>query len=214
MRYVIKNVKTDGTFLLKVRGIAQRKPSHTVWRDQQRARGIFSKRKWRQRRNRQRSKLVVNNSWLRPERIWQAYKQRPRQKEVWEGTRCIQRAYFLLNSYDVKNLLFVFLRIFSSIILFCLIEFVILYLFGNKVILLRRSSSRYSFFREQIGNSFLRQHKPYHRVYLFGFICMYKNVDNYKEHNNRNDYIELLYGFLRQVCYRPDSNILQSLYKD
>ena len=85
----------------------------------------------------------------------------------------------------------------SSITLFCLIAFVIIFLFGDEIILPCISSCRCSFLREQNSISFLRntgntivtiQYPPNHTGLLYDFFC--------------------------QLCYGLSMDILQSLYQE
>ena len=87
-----------------------------------------------------------------------------------------------------------FIRSSSPVTLFCLIAFVIIFLFGDKKNLPCISSCRCSFLREENSISFLRQYRQYH--------C---------DHNNHTG---LLYDFLCQLCYRLSMDILQSLYQE
>ena len=107
-----------------------------------------------------------------------------------------------LNSFDVKNLLFAFLRSSWSIISFCLVAFVIIFLFGDKIILRCISSCRCAFLREQNGISFLRQHRQYRGDLSFWsfLFCMYRHLDSYKQYepNYHNNHTGLLIDFLQQ----------------
>ena len=95
--------RINGRIILKVCRVKHREQGHIVWRNQQRAKGILNERKQRQGRDRRRFRLIVDNFWHYPGRIWRTNRQRQRQEEVCQGTVFFNYFFYSLFKVDIQN---------------------------------------------------------------------------------------------------------------